>query len=256
MMQLASQAQGSQDQLAVMIATSQDDIEEALRLRYRVFVEEEKKLQLMNDSGLEQDRYDEFCDHLIVKHLGSGQVVGTYRLLPGDRAMQHGGFYSESEFDLNGFAEQKPMTMELGRSCVDPAYRSGKVIQMLWEGIAACLASSHHKYLIGCASVRLKSLDELNLIYTMLRRRSIITDRFGIRPLATHRISGLREVETELSDKELFRRLPPLMKGYQWLGAEIGGDPAYDDIFETIDFLIVLEKERVTRRYQKHFFHR
>lgn len=240
--------------LQVSIAASEQEIEQALRLRYRVFVEEEKNMQMRTETGLEQDAYDAYCDHLIVKDLEADRVVGTYRLLPGERALQHRGFYSETEFDLQSFEAYKRQTLELGRSCIDPAYRGGKAIQLLWEGIAAYITEREYHYLIGCASVHMETLEELNLIYTMLKSKSVITERYGIRPLETHRIAGLQLVETGLSEKEIFRRLPPLMKGYQWLGAEIGGDPAYDEVFDTVDFFIVLEKERVTRRYKKHFF--
>lgn len=112
-----------------------------MRLRYRVFVEEEKNMRMRNDEGLEKDEYDAFCEHLIVKDLDSEQIVGTYRLLPGDRALQHIGFYSETEFDLTGFHPYKAKTLELGRSCITPEYRSGKAIQLLWEGIAAYIKS-------------------------------------------------------------------------------------------------------------------
>ncbi|NOU96950.1 GNAT family N-acetyltransferase [Paenibacillus sp. LMG 31456] len=224
-----------------------------MRLRYRVFVEEEKNLQMLNDSGLEQDEYDVYCDHLIVKDLESDRVVGTYRLLPGELAILNKGFYSESEFDLSSFHSFKPQTLELGRSCIDPIYRGGKAIQLLWEGVAGYITERSYSYLIGCASVHIPSLNELNVIYSMLRQKQVLTDRYGIQPLETHRIRGLQEVDSGFSEKEVFRKLPPLMKGYQWLGAEIGGDPAYDALFDTVDFFIVLEKDRVTRRYKKHF---
>lgn len=253
MIRAASQISLQPSQLAVMLAKDERDLEQALRLRYEVFVEEERNMQLLNDSGLEQDAFDEFCDHLIVKDLETERVIGTYRLLPGDRAMREGGFYSETEFELNGFARHKEQTLELGRSCIAPAYRGGKAIQLLWEGIAAYITERHYHYLIGCASVHMHSVEELNLIYTMLQDKGVITERYGIQPRETHRIKGLQRVESELSEKEIFRKLPPLMKGYQWLGAEIGGDPAYDALFDTVDFFIILEKDRVTRRYKKHF---
>lgn len=238
--------------LEVKLAKSDDDIEKALRLRYQVFVEEEKNMQMRNDSGLETDAYDEYCDHLIVKDQTSGEVVGTYRLLPGERAVEHIGFYSETEFDLYGFRECRPLALELGRSCIAPAYRSGRAIQMLWEGIAQYIAARSYRYLIGCASVHFKQESDLREVYTLLRQKQIITDRYEIRPLPTHQIEGLQLIELTC-EKEAFRKLPPLMKGYQWLGAEIGGDPAYDSVFETVDFFIVLEKEKMSRRYRRHF---
>jgi L-ornithine Nalpha-acyltransferase len=99
----------------------------------------------------------------------------------------------------------------------------------------------------------LHTLEEVNRIYSYLLRKQVITDRFGVKPLDSHRIDGLKRVDEEVDDKELFRSLPPLMKGYQWLGAEIGGDPAYDETFDTVDFFIVLETDRLTKRYKKRF---
>jgi putative hemolysin len=239
--------------LETKLATSSEEVEQALRLRYEVFVNEEKNMKMRTDTGLEQDEYDAYCDHLIVKEAETGRVVGTYRLLPGDRALRHIGFYSETEFDLSRFAPFKARTLELGRSCVARQYRGGKAIQLLWEGIAAYIAERGYDYMIGCASVRMSSLEELNRIYSLLRNQAVITDRFGIAPLPACRIPGLKRLEQEFDEKETFRMLPPLMKGYQWLGAEIGGEPAYDDVFQTVDFLIILQKDRVTRRYRKHF---
>ncbi|MFC0214701.1 GNAT family N-acetyltransferase [Paenibacillus chartarius] len=240
-------------QLIMKLADSTEEVEQALRLRYEVFVEEEKNMRMRSETGLEQDEYDAYCDHLIVKDAVLDRVVGTYRLLPGDVAQRNIGFYSETEFDLSAFTPSKEHTLELGRSCIAPAYRGGKAIQMLWEGIATYITERGYDHLIGCASIHMSSLEDLKLIYTMLRRKQVITDRFGVQPLPTHRIDGLQLIEQELDEKEVFRKLPPLMKGYQWLGAEIGGDPAYDDIFQTVDFFIVLQKDRVTRRYRKHF---
>lgn len=224
-----------------------------MRLRYRVFVKEAKNLHLCNKSGIESDNFDEYCEHLIVKDLDSGEVVGTYRLLQGKSAIRHRGFYSETEFDLTAFQEKKPYALELGRSCIAPEYRDGKVIQLLWEGIAKYITEYNHKYMIGCVSLNLENIKEINEIYSLLRMKRIINDSYGIHPLPTHRINGLQMLEMELNDKGIFRKLPPLMRGYQWLGADIGGEPAYDIIFNTTDFFIILETECVAKKYQRRF---
>ncbi|UJF35987.1 GNAT family N-acetyltransferase [Paenibacillus hexagrammi] len=249
------QAQSAQQHsnLQVRLAIGSNELEQALRLRYQIFVEEEQNSLLKNDEGLETDSYDAYCDHLIVKDLDTDQVVGTYRLLPGDRVLGSIGFYSETEFDLRTYEAYKAKTLELGRSCVHPAYRGGRAIQLLWEGIATYIAERDYTNLIGCASVHVSSLQELNLMYTLLRHKQMITDQYGIQPLPTHRIHGLRMLDTAIDEKMLFRSLPPLMKGYGWLGAEIGGEPAYDELFDTVDYLIILQKDRVTKRYRKHF---
>lgn len=239
--------------LTVRIAETKADIMQALRLRYEVFVEETGNLSLKNELGLEYDGYDAYCDHMIVVDTETGQVVGTYRMLPGPKALKHGGFYSETEFDLTGFPF-KATTLELGRSCIAPAYRSGQAIRMLWEGIAEYIARHDYQYLIGCASVHFENTRDMNEVYTMLVNSGVITRRFGIQPLPSHLVKELTVVDEPIDMKQVFRKLPPLMKGYQWLGAEIGGPPAYDPVFHTVDFLIVLERKRLARRYKRHFF--
>ncbi|WNR42272.1 GNAT family N-acetyltransferase [Paenibacillus roseipurpureus] len=253
MMRVPLQTAPQPAKLAVKLASNTGEIEQAMRLRYQVFVEEENNFRMLNERKLESDDFDAYCDHLIVQDLETEEVVGTYRLLPGDRAVEGIGFYSETEFDLSAYAQRKKQSLELGRSCVAPPYRDGRTIQLLWEGIAGYSSENGFSHLIGCASVHFAQMEALNEIYSLLRLKQVWTDRYGIQPLPSYRITGLSQIELSGSEKELFRKLPPLMKGYQWLGAEIAGDPAYDELFGTVDFFIVLEKEKVTRRYKRHF---
>ncbi len=59
------QEQAAQRKLYVSIARTQAEIEEAQRLRYKVFAEE-MGAQLSGTGGLDIDGFDQFCDHLIV----------------------------------------------------------------------------------------------------------------------------------------------------------------------------------------------
>src|SRR4030095_576444 len=84
----------------VKIATEPSEIEQAQRLRFQVFnLELNKGLKTSYERGLDIDDFDPYCDHLIVRDLGSGDVVGTYRLMRGSQARRHIGFYSEKECD-------------------------------------------------------------------------------------------------------------------------------------------------------------
>jgi putative hemolysin len=47
--------------------------------------------------------------------------------------------------------------------------------------------------------------------------------------------------------------LPPLIKGYLRLGAYIGGEPAWDEDFNTADLFIMLPVSRMSARFAKHF---
>ncbi len=62
-------------------AESREDLEAAFRLRFLVFnLELNEGLESAYKTGCDTDEFDKTCDHLIVEHRLSRQVVGTYRL--------------------------------------------------------------------------------------------------------------------------------------------------------------------------------
>jgi putative hemolysin len=96
-------AQGS---YLVRLASSEADRMAAFRLRFLVFnLELDEGLDTARATGYDIDQFDAVCDHLIVDHAGSGQVVGTYRLQSGAMASANLGYYSEREFDFARFRQ-------------------------------------------------------------------------------------------------------------------------------------------------------
>lgn len=65
----------------LLLTTDSDDIHAVQRLRYDVF-STEPGFGLRNSDRIDADRFDEHCDHLIVRDDHSGEVVGCYRMLP------------------------------------------------------------------------------------------------------------------------------------------------------------------------------
>jgi len=60
-------------------ASTRSEIDSALRLRFEVFnLELDEGLPNAFTSGRDTDEFDRVCDHLIVDHLPTGRVVGTY----------------------------------------------------------------------------------------------------------------------------------------------------------------------------------
>jgi hypothetical protein len=89
--------------LGIALASNAREVEEAQRLRYRVFGEE-MGARLDAARCIDRDAFDAFCEHLLVRDLDSAEVVGTYRMLPPDAARAAGSYYSEQEFDISRIA--------------------------------------------------------------------------------------------------------------------------------------------------------
>lgn len=197
----------------------------------------------------ESDRFDPYARHLIVVETGTGRCVGTYRLLDWSGARKAGGFYTQTEFDIEPLSPFLHETLELGRSCVHPAYRTGGVIALLWGALARTLKSGNVRFLMGCASVDLTdpSLDP-DRIWSYLRENEWSHSLENVTP---HRPFPCLFRTTE---KSLPPALPPLLKGYLRLGARCIGNPSHDPLFRTADFPVWLPVDSMNDRYARHFF--
>lgn len=125
-----------QEHFRLKLAETPAEVAAAQKLRYRVFKQEQGRLANCND-GIDRDRFDRHCRHLIVTEKERGRIVGTYRVLSGAGAAAAGGFYSEEEFEVHGLRQLRGEVCEVGRSCVDPEFRSGAVVALLWSGLGA-----------------------------------------------------------------------------------------------------------------------
>jgi putative hemolysin len=243
-------------------ARCEEDVREAQRLRFRVFAQE-MGAQLTPapgmPPGLDADRFDAFCDHLLVRALDRGDhqrgtVVGTYRVLPPAAARAAGGFYSDAEFDLSPLAALRPRALELGRSCVDADWRLGGVIMAMWTALGDYMLQHRLETMIGCASIGVAqgTLPAIAL-WHRLRQGFLAPEPFRVRPL--HPIPGAADGVTPASGTPS-RRLPdapPLIKGYLRCGARVLGPPSLDTAFKTADLPMMLRLADMAPRYRKHF---
>jgi putative hemolysin len=242
----------SHERFAVKLAVEASELEAAFRLRFEVFNRELKGgLPGSYATGLDKDMYDDYCDHLIVTDMESGTVVGTYRLLPGAVAENSIGYYSETEFDLSSIRGLPGAKLELGRSCVHKDFRNASVINLLWKGIASYTDRYGIRHLFGCGSIHSSNSAVISLIYSYLNRFHKAEERLKVRPI--RKLDDVRML-TFCDRVQAFSLLPPLMKGYLRIGAQICGEPAHDPVFGTTDFLVFLDTEKLLTRYRRRFF--
>lgn len=236
----------SDDRYMVTLAQTAADLREAQRLRFEVFRQEFGAEFNTTEPGLDADRFDPYCDHLLVRDQTTQEVVGTYRILVPSQAAELGGYYSESEFDLSALAPLRDSMVELGRSCVHPDHRNGAVIMMLWSGISRYMKFHSYRHLMGCASVSMRDGGRnAKAIWQQLCTKH--GDGQARRVVPKHRLP-LERIEAAESAVE-----PPLIKGYVRVGAKVCGEPSWDPDFNTADFLMVLTLEDMTPRYARHF---
>ncbi|SER60155.1 GNAT family N-acetyltransferase [Actinokineospora terrae] len=231
---------------SLLVAHDGSEVEAAQRLRYQVFAEEMGATLHTSTPGLDIDHFDPFCDHLVVREDATGAIVGTYRMLPPERAADAGSLYSDTEFDLAALAGIRGALVETGRSCVHPDHRNGSVVSLVWAGIARYMLLSGHSFLAGCASVPLADGGSLAAgVWQTVSTKHYSGDDQRVRPRTPWDFSA---VETPARVA-----VPPLLKGYLRLGAKVCGPPALDADFGVADFFVLLDLANVDQRYLKFF---
>ncbi|MEU3252473.1 GNAT family N-acyltransferase [Streptomyces sp. NPDC006997] len=231
----------------VTVARDEADVRAAQRLRHDVFAGEMGALLASAEPGVDADAFDAYCDHLLVHDNHTGQVVGTYRLLPPERAAVAGRLYSEAEFDLTALDPIRGQLVEVGRSCVHPDHRDGTVIGLIWAGIARYMVDRGHEWLAGCCSVPLADGGALAAAtWDRVRDKHLAPPEHRVRPLLPWNPDGVARPAGRTE-------LPPLLRGYLRLGARVCGEPAHDADFGVADLYVLLSMRRVNERYLRHF---
>jgi putative hemolysin len=222
----------------VRFAQTHEDHERAFRLRFLVFnLELGEGPDSAYSDGYERDEFDEVCDHLLVEHIESRQIVGTYRLQTGSVAARNLGYYSEREFDFAPYERLRGELVELGRACIHREHRSFEVLALLWRGIAAYAEERNARYLVGCSSLTSQSPSEGAAVYGQLQD-FLVEPSLQTTPLADYQFPLDRQTWLPR-----IARPPKLLRAYLSIGARICGAPAIDRAFKTIDFLTLLDLE-------------
>jgi putative hemolysin len=231
----------------IRLASGLAEREAACRLRFKVFnIELGEGLTSSYRTGMDQDHFDLFCDHLIVEDRSRREVVGTYRMQSGLTAARNLGYYSEQEFDFSPYELIRSEVLELGRASIDREHRTSEVLTLLWRGIAQYARHYRLRYLIGCSSLNSRDPQEGWSIHSQLQ--AVQSDA----PLCT-RPTPAYELPAYDPALACEAKIPKLLKTYIAVGARICGAPAWDREFGTIDFLTLLDLAHLSPAARNRF---
>ncbi len=250
------------------LAQTVEDRDAACRLRFKVFnIELGAGLESSYRTGLDTDQFDLFCDHLLVEdkleNNPARHTVGTYRMQSGTTAAHNLGYYSEQEFSFAPYEALRPGILELGRASIDREHRTPEVLTLLWRGIAQYATDMGLRYLIGCSSLNSKDPAEGWKMYRQLENYRIPPE-FATEPTAayacpTEQTGAHAQPSPCLHDPEMPAspaaevKIPKLLRTYLAFGARIGGPPAWDREFGTIDFLTLLDLKLISPSARNRF---
>lgn len=237
----------------VRLAQTEADVQAAQRLRYDVFVRELGGGGPMVDhaAGLERDRFDPYFDHLLLTDQRCGKLAGVYRVMRGDMAARAGGFYSAAEYDLAPLAQSGRKLLELGRSCLDPAYRGGTAMHHLWAALAGYVAEHEIEVLFGVASFHGTDTAALAEPLSLLHHRHLAPPELRVRVRDYAPMDLIPE--PELDRRKAMLAVPSLIKAYLRLGGTVGEGAYIDRAFNTTDVCLILDTKQMSARQMRFY---
>ena len=241
----------SSSRYTVKLAKDPVEVQAALRLRYEIFGEElDRTPEVDQTQRLDKDQYDDQFYHLVVIDKESGQVIGTYRLQTYERAANGLGFTTNFRFCLHQFPnEVLKSAMEVGRACIAREHRSGMVLYLLWKGLAAYLIYFQKRYLFGYAALDTDNPYTAHRTFDYLKQHDYLHPHIWI-----ERREGFTQPEAwPDSDDGHSIDLPLLFQNYLNVGAQICGGPSFDDSYQLIHFLILLDMDTMAEQTKSRF---
>jgi putative hemolysin len=225
----------------IKTADNEEELDQALRLRPEVFIGE--LLGRRGIFGVDMDRFDGKCDHLIAKEKTTGRCLGTYRLISD---LYCDGFYSATEFSLGRVAGLDGIKLEIGRVCIAREHRGNNMMGLLWEGIYRYMQLIRARYVFGCSSIMTTDRVDIAIAHRYLTDRGYLTSALDVAPRKKYRLTTLHADMSALSSPDDMpgraqRIVPRLLEDYFQFGARVCGEPALDRAFRCADYFTILD---------------
>jgi putative hemolysin len=239
---------------ALRFARGLEELDELLRLRFRVFnLELSEGLEASWRTGRDVDRFDAQCHHLIVEHRPSRRLIGTYRIQTTAMARAAEGFYTGSEFDLSRLPEEiLESAVEVGRACIEREHRLKPVLFLLWKGLARYMEHNRRRWLFGPCSLTSRDPWDGKRALDLLARRGLL--RGDVEVTARPGFECSWEGEDPAPERAAALELPALFETYLRFGGRVAGPPVLDREFGTVDFFVLFDVEALSPRARRLFF--
>ena len=201
------------------------------------------------------DTFDSHAEHILIRDLRSGTIVGGFRLLSSAYAPI---FSNDFRFSLNQIKTFTNRILEVSKLFVQPQHKHQDLVALSAQFISEYMLKSRDEILIGTQSINSDSFKSAGLVYRYLQSLQKTNTQYPCSPRQAFQVPNFEHWATHFKDclssneqSESLSLLSPTFKETLSLGATISGAPALDRHTNRIDFLTILAKEDLNRALWK-----
>lgn len=237
------------ERFEVKFATTRQELEDAYKLRHQDLVLEYNQTA---PNVSDESQYDKYAQHLIVKDVSTGQICGYYRMITSEAAGDN-KFVCEEEFNIDTLKAQGQKICEFSRAVIKKEFRGSVILLLLWKFILNYIRENNYRYLIGDASFFGTDREAYKEEISYLINNHCCDAALNI--ISRDTLPPMQFIDTsELDGKQILRKLPPLIRGYIAIGAEVAPQPYSDFQFRSVDLFILLDMQKCNTDYINRMF--
>ncbi|WP_198264562.1 GNAT family N-acetyltransferase [sulfur-oxidizing endosymbiont of Gigantopelta aegis] len=179
----------------VKITQDADEISQAKKLR----INEQFKFQLSaskvkkelsltrklidQHKRMSHDGYDSYAQHLIVKDRQTAKIIAYVRLIDGYTAFKIGGYFSETQFNVQKIFENQLYHIELSRLVIDKDYDNAQTAELLWTGITQYAIENGIDAIVGSLSIQLaENISETSQLINLYKANHMSNRKLRVYP--------------------------------------------------------------------------
>jgi len=216
-------------------AEGPDDIRAGQRLRYRCF-------RGADPEGLDADRFDDRCLHVLVEEAATNRLVCCFRLMPFENGAAIGGSYAAQFYGLDNLAAFDGRMVEMGRFCIDPSVRDPDVLRVAWGAMTEYVDAEGVELLFGCSSFKGTEAEAYMDAFALLNERHLAPKRWLPRVKAPRVFRfGTRLRLRKPNLKLAMKGMPPLLRSYLVMGGWVSDHAVVDHDLNTLHVFTGLE---------------
>ena len=235
---------------AARLASGPEDVEAAQRLRFRTFIEGRgAAVDGPRAQGLDADDLDSLCDHMLIEERRTGRLICCFRMMPLANGAEIARTYSARYYDLSSLQEYPDSMVEMGRFCIDPAFRDPDVIRVAWSAMMRYVDERSVGMVFGCSSFKGVDADAYMDAFALLKERHLAPKRWLPRvkaPKVFRYATRLRLRRPNMT--EALKRMPPLLRSYLMLGGWVSDHAVIDHDLNTLHVFTGIEMRSVPPR--------
>ena len=215
-------------------ADSAADIKSAQSLRNKTFRGE--------GGSSDADAFDAICRHILVEENDTNQLVCTFRLLPLANGLQIDKSYSAQFYDLESLHTIEGMIVEMGRFCIDPAFKDPDILRVAWSAMSAYVDDNDVELLFGCSSFSGTNSEEYTDAFALLKERHLAPKRWlpKIKAPKVFRFGSTPELFPP-NVKFAQKHMPPLLRTYLLMGGWVSDHAVVDNDLNTLHVFTGME---------------